>query len=146
LNIIILKPAKEFGRNMPADSAIQYVSFSLAEETYAYEVKLVREIITYREPTPVPGSNPEIAGILNVRGEIVPVLSAEKHIQVSTAEAHQRILILDSSRGAAGIAVEQVGEIFLVEPSKINIEADSSKNVVGTVLHRDNLVILLEGL
>ena len=63
------------------------------------------------------------------------MLSGENHIHVSSANTFDRVLILDSEHGAVGVAVEQVREIFLFDKNNINIETDSSTNIVGTVLH-----------
>ncbi len=121
----------------------QWVSFLLGDETFAYRVSEVREIIPYQEPIPVPGSPDNVEGILNVRGEIIPVVSAGK---VTGAESNQpeRIMILDSTQGLLGMTVDQVGEIIRVDQTEIDFDAGSSESIKGTTLHNENLVILMD--
>ena len=84
----------------------QWVSFSLGDETFACKIKKIQEIIPYQEPIPVPGSPTEIEGVLNVRGEIIPVVSGQqianiekKITQPEDSEESGSTIILESELG-----------------------------------------------
>ena len=62
----------------PDTEYIDVVEFSLAYEGYAVESSYVREVYPIKELTPVPGTPPFVAGIINVRGQILSVIDIKK--------------------------------------------------------------------
>ncbi|MDX1452393.1 MAG: chemotaxis protein CheW, partial [Oleiphilaceae bacterium] len=120
-------------------SSSQWVSFVLGDELFACRVAKVQEIIPYTEPVPVPGGPAEVSGILNVRGEIIPVLKTAQLLNTSASEA-ERIIILDDGEELTGMAVDKVGEIISVSPQDIDHSVQDNEHIRGTVLHRERLV------
>jgi len=57
---------------------VEVVEFSLAYEEYAIESSYVREVYPMKELTTVPGAPPFVAGIINVRGQILSVIDIKK--------------------------------------------------------------------
>ena len=53
----------------------KFLTFQVAEEEYGIEINAVREIIGTLPITPVPGSPPEMMGVVNLRGKVIPVVS-----------------------------------------------------------------------
>jgi purine-binding chemotaxis protein CheW len=90
------------------------VVFSLEEQKYGAPIEMVREIITYSEITPVPGTPPFFEGFMNVRGELVSVTNLRQLIGMETPDDQSRfkILILTSMEGASrGIMADDVTAI-----------------------------------
>ena len=52
----------------------QYLTFRVAGAPYAIGILQVREIITYRVPTKVPMTPDHVPGVINLRGNVVPVV------------------------------------------------------------------------
>ena len=52
----------------------QYLTFTLAEETFAIEIVKVREVIDYVHLTQVPRMPVFLRGVINLRGSVVPVI------------------------------------------------------------------------
>jgi purine-binding chemotaxis protein CheW len=61
-----------------ADEALKVVEFRLAKERYAVEQKYVREVYGLKELTPLPCTPGFLLGIINVRGQILPVIDVKK--------------------------------------------------------------------
>ncbi|MBN2887372.1 MAG: chemotaxis protein CheW, partial [Chromatiaceae bacterium] len=57
-----------------------YVTFSLADETYAIDVLQVQEVLKLTEIAPVPGVPDYILGIINLRGDVVTVIDARRRM------------------------------------------------------------------
>jgi purine-binding chemotaxis protein CheW len=57
-----------------AATLIPYLTFRLSGEEFALEILRVREIIRYERETRVPGAPPWIRGVINLRGDVVPVI------------------------------------------------------------------------
>ena len=70
--------AQEPEQKRAASSTIGVIAFTLATETYAVESAFVREVYPLRDFTPLPGVPPYIFGIINVRGQIIPVVDLKK--------------------------------------------------------------------
>jgi len=124
-------------------SQLQWVTFLLGEEIFACRVGEVQAIIPYEEPVPVPGAPYNVEGILNVRGEIVPVLSGAKLLETSGKDS-ERIIIFEMPQGLVGMTVDNVGEIVWVEDAKIDTQSGTSETIKGTFLHRGQLLVLVE--
>ena len=61
-------------QNEEAETSIEIVAFLLANESYGIETAYVREVSPLQELTRLPGTPPFVAGIINLRGEIVSVI------------------------------------------------------------------------
>jgi purine-binding chemotaxis protein CheW len=57
-----------------AENSPLLLTFLLAAERYALPAMVVREIVHYRPPEPVPGAPPWVLGLITTRGEVVPVV------------------------------------------------------------------------
>jgi purine-binding chemotaxis protein CheW len=92
----------------------QWISFKVESEMYVHSVNNIKEVITYKLPVPVPGSNCCTEGILNVRGNIVTILSG--HIlfgcnKPKVAE-ERRVIILEMGTDTIGVSVDSVANII----------------------------------
>jgi purine-binding chemotaxis protein CheW len=85
----------------------QYLSFSLAGGEYAIHVEQVKEILQYREITPIPCAPPSIRGVINLRGSVVPVVDLAVKFGRPPEPVGKRtcIVVFDASVGSAAKAV-----------------------------------------
>ncbi len=142
--------------NKEADN--QWISFYIGSEKFACKVKKIQEVIPYEEPIPVPGAPSEVEGVLNVRGEIVPIVSG---LQVATGcpttlpdsdqtttfnegKGNNSIIIMDIEAGQIGISIDAVKEIIHIHTSDIEFEETHNSCIAGTVLHKQDLITLLD--
>ena len=115
---------------------------------YVHPVDSIREIINYESPIPVPGADREVEGILNVRGEVITVLSGQVLLELDDAppDKEGNIIILDTTAGQIGLSVNAVDEIITLESRQIDTgqESAASNLIKGTVRHDDGLFILID--
>jgi hypothetical protein len=78
----------QFGDEISDDNSIeeQYLSFKIEKEDYAFPLIEVMEIIMDQEITPLPNVSPYLLGVLNLRGEVIPVFSLRKMFHKEEAE------------------------------------------------------------
>jgi len=90
-----------------------YLTFQVGAEEYGIEIFKVREIIGMLPITPVPGSPPEMVGVINLRGKVIPVISIRTRFGMPAAEAHPHnvIIVVENRQGEIGIAVDRVAEV-----------------------------------
>lgn len=70
--------AREPEKEEAVEESIEVVEFLLAYETYGIESSCVREVYPLKELTPLPCTPPFVLGIINVRGQILPVIDIKK--------------------------------------------------------------------
>ena len=70
--------AKEDNIREQAESYLEVIEFLLAHERYGIETTHIREVYPLKELTPLPCTPPFILGIINVRGQILPVIDIKK--------------------------------------------------------------------
>ncbi|WP_017926412.1 MULTISPECIES: chemotaxis protein CheW [unclassified Thioalkalivibrio] len=133
-----------------ADTA-PYVTFSLAEETYAIDVLQVQEVLKVTEIAPVPGVPDYILGIINLRGNVVTVIDARRRMGLDDREPDEasRIVIIDVDNQNVGILVDSVSEVVRisldsVEPAPEVGNDDSSRFIQGVTSTEQGLTILVD--
>ena len=94
----------------------QVVSFRLAAERYALDILNVQEIIRPLPITPVPLTPNWIAGVINLRGQIVPLIHLAPRLGLGAEplQASTRFIIVRSQDESIGLVVDQVMEGLLV--------------------------------
>ncbi len=124
---------------------IQLVSFELDKEEFASRIGDLREIIKMREIVPIPGAPSFIAGILNVRGQIVIVVDLEKRFSLRREHetAPQHIIIVEVENTVFGILVDEVTGVLRVPLTSIK----QTPGIITSKIHADYLkgVVVLEG-
>ncbi len=84
--------------------------FCLGEEQYAVEVRLLRAVVSAAGLTPVPCTPSFVAGVINVRGEIITVIDLATALDLSGPQLTQtgQVLLCDLPQGPVGLLVTQV--------------------------------------
>ncbi|MFL0809859.1 MAG: chemotaxis protein CheW [Agarilytica sp.] len=128
----------------------QWVNFEIAGEDYCLTVDDIQEILNYETPTPVPGAVSEVTGILNVRGEIVTVISGRRLLDLQNRDPDEswRIITMQSHGVYYGLVVDGVNEMIDIDLDRLdtapNTGASSSELILGTYHHKDRLIIALD--
>jgi purine-binding chemotaxis protein CheW len=103
------------------EESLEVVTFLLAYETYGIESRWVREIFPLHKLTPLPWCPPFVAGIVNVRGRILPVIDIKKLFDLPEKGLTDlnKVLIIHREDLELGILADQVLEIRSVPLSLI---------------------------
>ncbi|MDN5278460.1 MAG: two-component system, chemotaxis family, sensor kinase CheA [Clostridiales bacterium] len=130
---------------------VQLVTFGMAGETYALEIHQVEAIINLVPITRVPKAPSHIDGVINLRGEIVPVINTRRRLRLpplETSENNQIIILsFEEEKVKAGFMVDSVAEVIRLPETSIEPPTRVSESVdidylkgVGKV---DNTIIIL---
>jgi purine-binding chemotaxis protein CheW len=96
----------------------KYLTFALAHEEYGLEILKVREIIGYMDITAVPQTPHHVKGVINLRGQVIPVVDLRAKFGMETAEVTEEtcIIVVEISQGdhtfSTGIVVDHVQEVL----------------------------------
>jgi purine-binding chemotaxis protein CheW len=100
------------------DKEGKYLTFALAHEEYGLEILKVREIIGYMDITAVPQTPHHVKGVINLRGQVIPVVDLRSKFGMDTAEVTEETCIIvveisqDDRRFQTGIVVDHVQEVL----------------------------------
>lgn len=130
-----------------------WLSFHIGSQLYAAPLGEVSEVIRERELTPVPGAEPDLLGILHLRGRIVPVLDGRLRLglppppEVSSADV--RIVLLTHAGQLIGLRVDAVAELLSTQGAEIASPPPgrarrSDDPVNGVLAWQDGFVALLD--
>lgn len=103
----------------------QYLTFKLGDEVFAVDVAKVREILDYAPATRIPGTPVYMRGIINVRGNVVPVVDMRLKFGLSETEKTVNTCIIvievnvEGENTVLGALVDSVQEVFEMEPNQI---------------------------
>ena len=102
-------------------SKVQMVVFRLEIEEFAVDIHQVREVIKMTKVTPMPKSASFIEGIINLRGEVIPVVDLRKRFELTEGErdGQTRIIIVEILDNNVGLIVDSVKEVLRLDPSVI---------------------------
>ncbi|WAH36612.1 chemotaxis protein CheW [Alicyclobacillus dauci] len=122
----------------------QYIIFELGEEKYAVEVLTVKSIEPLVRTTPVPGTKEFVKGLMNLRGEFVPVIDARQLLGMEAIEPtkESRVIVADIDGVVCGLLVDSATTVI-----DISDESIQSTPQMGEGAHNDYLsgVINLDG-
>lgn len=103
----------------------KYLTFSIGEEEYGLEILKVREIIGYMDITPVPQTPAFVKGVINLRGQVIPVIDLRTKLGMQTAEVTDETCIIvvevtrNGQRNDTGIVVDRVQEVLYITAEQI---------------------------
>ncbi|MEW5790306.1 MAG: chemotaxis protein CheW [Pseudomonadota bacterium] len=129
----------------------QWATFQLDQEKYGVNVLQVQEIIRMTEITPVPGAPGYVLGVINLRGNVVPIISTRDRFNLPAAEPtpETRIILVDLEKQVVGIVVDSVAEVVNLEAGEIEKAPSMDKDewvqfIHGVARRQSDLLILLD--
>lgn len=133
------------------ENEFQLVVFKLGQEEYAVDIQYVQEIIRLLHITRVPKAPYFIEGVVNLRGNIIPVVNLRKRFgvpQVPTDE-NTKIVILKVDGIEAGIIVDGVSEVLRLPETAVEPPPKVTENINQDYLEgigklEDRLFMFLE--
>jgi purine-binding chemotaxis protein CheW len=149
---ILKARARELARPAKAEpikgKALEVIEFRLAQERYAIEHEYVREVVSLREFTPMPCTPVFIAGVMNLRGQILPLIDIKKFFdlpEVGITDLHAVIvvrvgdielgLLVDAIAGVLAIPTE------VIQPSLPTLTGIRAKYLKGVT---DQMLVILD--
>lgn len=135
----------------PRDEVMQLVTFHLGTEEFGVNIHALQEIIRMMPITRVPKAPPFVEGVVNLRGQVIPIIDLRKRIGMTPA-AHDkatRIIVVQLHKKTVGFIVDAVGEVKnipsrVVEPPPPMVAGIESDYISGVGKLADQLLILLD--
>ncbi|NLH15471.1 MAG: purine-binding chemotaxis protein CheW [Phycisphaerae bacterium] len=113
----------------------KYLTFALSNEEYGLEILKVREIIGYMQITAVPQTPAHVKGVINLRGQVIPVIDLRMKFGMNEAEVTEEtcIIVVEITQGdrrfQTGIVVDRVKEVLDIAGENIEDAPQFGSNV-----------------
>lgn len=119
---------------LKAGGETQLVVFTLKGEEFGCDIADVREVLKVAQVTPLPRSLDFVEGVINLRGEVIPVLDLRRRFGLPGAERTEqsRTVIVDLHSRPVGLIVDSVSEVIRLPHSQIQETPDQ---VAGSKTH-----------
>jgi purine-binding chemotaxis protein CheW len=136
-----------FDKNMK-----EYMTFELGKMKYAIELPKIREILTYPEIiTSLPNTTEWVKGLINLRGEVVPILDTRIKFGTGEIEYNENtavIAVITEDKRMIGLVVDKVDDVQKLDMSALSPVAEMgsaipSKYLKGYVRLEDNQMLVI---
>lgn len=133
-------------------NATQYIVVGLGDEQYGIDIRYIDNIVRMQRITRVPKVQKEIKGVINLRGEVIPVVSIriKMGLPEDTVTKDSRIIIVKLDNGDwVGVMVDNVKQVVTLDAEHIEKAAyksgDSKQSFIsGIGKNGDELISLLD--
>jgi purine-binding chemotaxis protein CheW len=133
-----------------AEREEQLVAFTLGGETYGIDIAAIQEIIRLPEITPIPRTAPDVEGVINLRGKIVPIVDLRARLGLSSLARTplSRVIVVQVGENTVGLIVDGVAGVLhlptsSIEPPSELVSAIDENHIRGVGKANDALIILL---
>ena len=129
------------------DERKQYIVVQIGNEKYGIDINFIDNIVRMQKITRVPKAQSYFKGVINLRGEIVPVMSIRKKMGLAedTITDKSRIIILKlEDKGSIGIIVDEVREVITLNMAEVEKTAAKDSFINGIGKNGNELISLFE--
>jgi len=100
------------------------ITFKIGAEVIGIDISKVREVTEITKPMVVPRAPDFLIGLVNVRGEVVPVLSLKKRLGLGGEEHGNFLLVIEDGGRVAGLKVDELLGTKKIVENKINLKSE----------------------
>ncbi len=129
----------------------QYIVIKMGVEQFGIDIKYVDNIVRMQKITRVPKAQKWFNGVINLRGEVIPVMSLRKKFELeddSFTDKTRIIILKPDNQGAVGVIVDQVKEVVTlgsesIEKAQTDMKDEKSKYISSIGKQGNELITIL---
>ncbi len=128
----------------------QFISFSVGDEEYGLELLRVKEVIRVREITWLPKAPSFVKGIINLRGDVIPIIDLRDKfgLEAKEATAMTRVIVVEVEGKLMGMVVDSASQVVRIPADQIDppppvLGGFTQEFITGVGKIDDKLIILL---
>ena len=130
----------------------QLVVFTVGDEEFGVDISQVREIVRLVQITYMPKAPAFIEGVVNLRGQVVPIIDLAKRLGISSKPRSEvtRIVIVEVGENTVGMIVDSVSEVLRLSSDDVEevpgiIETEVPEHYIrGVGKLKERLLVLLD--
>ena len=137
--------------NIAAENLIEYVTVMIGSQLFGLPISRVQDVFMPDRMTRVPLSEPEIAGVLNLRGRIVTAIDMRRRLGLPPRDDDKRSMAIgiEMKGESYGLLIDTVGEVMklgeaTLEPNPVNLDAKLARVSAGVHRLDGQLMVILD--
>jgi purine-binding chemotaxis protein CheW len=129
--------------------SLLHVLFKVAGSEYALPYSDVLHMESFASATKVPGAPPYVAGLMQVRGRVLPVIDLRVRfgLEPQAATLDSRVVVVSSGKRALALLADSAREVVKIDPDQYRaapeMVADTGQGFVKSVAHAGNRLVML---
>lgn len=131
--------------------ATQYVTFRIGEAFYGVEVMRISETLGHHPRTPVPLAPAGIAGLVNLRGQVVMTVDLRPRLGLAALgpESESMMVVVEIDDDSVSLLVDEVGEVLTLDDDQFEtppdtLPADARELITGAYKLDRGLLLTLD--
>jgi purine-binding chemotaxis protein CheW len=132
-------------------AAGRFLIFTLAQKPFAIPLMKVKEVIAFKEVTPIPQAPAYFRGVMNLRGLVITVLDLKNKLSISskTESNETSVIILDMGDMPIGVMVDSVDSVASfqegdISPPPSGLAPGTGKHLSGVAKRANDLVLIMD--
>jgi len=131
---------------------LEMIEFEINERKFGINVLKVKEIIQPLPITPIPHAHPIILGIIQLRGEVLPVISMEQALKMESTnnveQAEEKFIVAEFNKQKVVFHVHRVSQIHRIDYDHIEKASDSIaldySHITGVIKREEYMILLID--
>lgn len=123
---------------------MEILTFRLAEEPFGISIGCVEAIEHFAPVTYVPKAKEHIAGLINIRGKIVPAIDMSKLLKLSKELVWSKLILIRHNEQPFALMVDDVDDVININEESITIVSTSSEDL-SIINYQDMVITYIAG-
>lgn len=127
----------------------QYLTFTVDKQAYGIVISAIREINRISEITKVPEAPTHVAGVMNLRGKVIPVVDLRLRMKLAAGEITKETctIVVETQAGQVGVIVDAVSSVQSLNEEDIDqtpISQGQGNYIVGVGKLENTMIMLID--
>ena len=145
------QPVENNENKVDVENSINLVTFKLGNNEYAIDIMQAKEIIKMEKITLIPNAPDYVEGVINLRGNIIPIVDLKKRFNLDDNEGEKNtgIIIVKIDDVDMGIIIDAISKVVSIATSNIQppppmLSGIGQKYIKGVAKLEDKLLVVLD--
>ncbi|WP_295296152.1 chemotaxis protein CheW [uncultured Brachyspira sp.] len=145
------QPVENNENKVDVENSINLVTFKLGNNEYAIDIMQAKEIIKMEKITLIPNAPDYVEGVINLRGNIIPIVDLKKRFNLDENEGEKNtgIIIVKIDDVDMGIIIDAISKVVSIATSNIQppppmLSGIGQKYIKGVAKLEDKLLVVLD--
>ena len=132
-----LAEIEQLGSDIEDTLKDMYLTFRLGDEDYAIEIRYVTEIVGMQKITEVPDMPGYVKGVVNLRGQVIPVIDMRLRFNMIERSYDERtcIIVINLDGRQVGLVVDTVNEVRSIDEMNVSPPPKVGGNHCAQYIH-----------
>ena len=134
-----------------ARNVAQFVAFRIENQSYAFRIEQIQEIVILDQVTKTPQVPDYVEGVANLRGSIIPIINLRKlfGLEPKPIDAETRTIVVNVGPRTIGCTVDTVSQVVriaedAIHPAPDTVAGHGASYIAGFARVQEQLIVLLE--